>query len=127
MIISSSLLTYFQQVYIINLPERSDRRNEINEQLNLIGLSLEHEKINLFKAIRPQDAGEFESIGARGCFLSHLNVLKHAKSKAYDRILIIEDDLNFSHDFSNKIDKTIEELSQNNWQIFFWNAGLRYR
>ncbi len=121
---ANSLSDYFQQIYIINLPERKDRRDEMEDQLNLIGLSLNHPKINLFEATRPLNAGEFESIGAKGCYMSHLRVLQDAKAKKLSRILIIEDDLNFSKDFLNKIDKTIEHLSQNDWNLYYGSYVL---
>lgn len=121
----TSLSDYFQQIYIINLPERTDRRDEMEEQLNLIGLSLTHPKVNLFAATRPHDAGEFESIGAKGCYMSHLRVLQDAKAKNLSRILILEDDLNFSNDFLNKIDKTINELSHKNWSLYYGSYVLK--
>lgn len=122
---TSLLSDFFQQIYIINLPERTDRRDEMQEQLNLIGLSLQHPKVSLFAATRPQDAGEFESIGARGCYMSHLRVLQDAKAKNLSRILIIEDDLNFSKDFLTKIDKTIENLSQIDWKLYYGSYNLK--
>lgn len=125
MISTTSLSGFFQQIYIINLPERKDRRDEIKEQLALIGLSLNHHRVTLFSATKPSDAGEFESIGARGCFMSHLEVLRDAQSRKFSKILIIEDDLNFSKDFLKKIDETIEELSQLNWNLYYGSYVIK--
>lgn len=50
-------------------------------------------------ACRPHDAGGFPSIGSRGCFLSHLAVLEDASAKGFERILIVEDDVDFLKDF----------------------------
>src|SRR4051794_9290562 len=116
---TNSLIDYFDCIYIINLPERLDRRNEMEEQLNKINLSLAHPKIHLFSAIKPDSAGEFDSIGARGCFMSHLGILKHAKSCQYKRILLLEDDLNFTSNFTSRIDQVIGELGVYNWQLFY--------
>ncbi len=52
-----------------------------------------------FKAVLPPDAGDFPSIGARGCFLSHLEVLKMARACGAGRLILMEDDLNFSGEF----------------------------
>lgn len=117
---------YFQKIYIINLPERKDRRDEMEEQLALIGLSLNHPKIQLFEATRPSDAGEFESIGARGCFMSHLGVLRDARSKKLDRLLILEDDLNFSNDFLQRINDVLSQLEQSNWSIFYGGYNIQF-
>ena len=122
---TSLLSDYFQQIYIINLPERTDRRDEMQKQLTSIGLSLEHPKVNLFEATRPQDAGEFESIGAKGCFMSHLRVLQDAKEKKLSRILIVEDDLNFSKDFLKKIEATINNLKEIDWKLYYGSYVLQ--
>ncbi|PPC85407.1 MAG: LPS biosynthesis glycosyltransferase [Methylotenera sp.] len=113
------LTNYFDCIYIINLLERLDRRAEMEEQLNKINLSLTHPKIHLFSAVKPDSAGEFDSIGARGCFMSHLGILKHAKSHQYQKILVLEDDLNFTSDFSSRIDQVIDALSKHDWALFY--------
>ena len=120
-----SLSDYFQQIYIINLPARKDRRDEMQEQLSIIGLSLNHPKVTLFEAVRPSEAGEFDSIGIRGCYMSHLSVLIDAKSKKLSRILIIEDDLNFSNNFSKEIDKALSELTCHNWSLFYGSYVIK--
>jgi len=117
--VTSPLVDYFERIYIINLAERVDRRDEMEEQLNKINLSLAHPKIHLFSATKPDSAGEFESIGTRGCFMSHLGILKHVKSLQLNRILILEDDVNFTSDFSSRINQVINELSLHSWQLFY--------
>ncbi|MEF3075156.1 glycosyltransferase family 25 protein [Methylobacter sp. Wu1] len=118
------LTDYFQRIYIINLPYRTDRKREINAQLKKIGLSLEHPQIDLFPAVRPDDAGYFPSIGARGCFMSHLNILRDAKKRGLENVLIIEDDLDFSPDFNSRIDAAIVELTNSNWGVFYGGGRL---
>ncbi|MEX1060616.1 MAG: glycosyltransferase family 25 protein, partial [Methyloceanibacter sp.] len=61
-------------ISIINLEHRTDRRIAMQKQLSRIGWQAE-----FFAAIRPDIAADFPSIGARGCFLSHLAVLKNAR------------------------------------------------
>ncbi|HAX77040.1 MAG TPA: LPS biosynthesis glycosyltransferase, partial [Cyanobacteria bacterium UBA11372] len=53
----------------------------------------------MFPAIRPDDAGDFPSIGARGCFESHLAILKQALADRLSNVLIVEDDLKISQRF----------------------------
>ena len=121
----STLADYFDRIYIINLAERQDRRDEMSQQLSNIQLSLAHPKIHLFPAVRPGSPGEFDSIGARGCFLSHLEILKHAKSLQLNRILILEDDLNFSHDFNMRIGQALRELNSVSWELFYGGYHLQ--
>jgi glycosyl transferase, family 25 len=114
-----AFLDYFQRVYIINLPSRKDRKHEMQAQLEKIGLTLEHPQIELFSAIRPDSAGDFPSIGARGCFMSHLGILKDAQKRGLATILILEDDLDFAQDFQIRMPKILHELTQSTWGIFY--------
>jgi len=113
------VLDYFQQIYIINLPQRRDRRREMAEQLKAVGLSFRDPRVRLFEAVRPEDAGQFPSIGARGAFMSHLGVLKDAKAHQWQRILVFEDDLNFIPDFPNKIAPVVARLQLEDWSFFY--------
>lgn len=110
---------YFQRIYIINLPERTDRRQEMEAQLSSVGLGKTSSPVQFFQAIRPVDAGEFPTIGTRGCFLSHLGVLKDAMQHGFARILILEDDLNFSTDFKDRIQGVVDVLSEKPWGMFY--------
>ena len=65
------------ETFVINLPYRTDRRSEMQRELSRIGWNAQ-----FFPAIRPASAGSFSSIGAHGCFLSHLAVLKAARNSA---------------------------------------------
>jgi hypothetical protein len=112
-------LEYFQQIYIINLPQRRDRRREMAQQLKAVGMSFRDPCVRLFEAVRPDDSGPFPSIGARGAFLSHLGVLKDARDKNLSRILIFEDDLNFVPGFSSKIAAVVAALEREDWSFFY--------
>jgi GR25 family glycosyltransferase involved in LPS biosynthesis len=72
------------KIMYINLNKRTDRRNEIEQELNNFGLEYDR-----FEAI------ETPNFGAIGCFKSHLSVLKLAKERNYQNILILEDDFIF--------------------------------
>lgn len=99
------------QIYIINLDERSDRFEKIKASLKKIGI----ENFERFSAIRPKIEnlqyhdyryfdyswlpyfGDMDQMirytqGAMGCKLSTVEVVKQAAQKNYSRILIFEDD-----------------------------------
>jgi glycosyl transferase family 25 len=118
-------LEYFQQVYIINLPHRHDRRREMAEQFNRIGLSFDSPGVRLFQALRPETSDGFPSIGARGCFLSHLAVLRDACEQGFERILILEDDVNFADNFIVRMGKVKAELQHADWSIFYGGYAMR--
>ena len=110
---------YFDKVFIINLPSRADRRREMGQQLRLIGLGLEAPIIELFPAVRPGDRGEFDSVGARGCFMSHRSVLQKAAEMGYSRIVILEDDVNFISGFPHYLSGVVESLASQHWDLFY--------
>jgi GR25 family glycosyltransferase involved in LPS biosynthesis len=74
----------FEHIFYINLEHRTDRREQIENELNKMELSYER-----FPAIYTK------GIGIHGCGLSHLSVLKLAKERNYSSVLIFEDDFMF--------------------------------
>lgn len=116
---SSYLLDFFDKTYIINLPERLDRRKDMEFQLRRLGGDEALERVCFFPAIKPVDKGDFPSIGARGCFMSHLEVLRDAKHHNLKRILIMEDDLSFSRFLLDKEDLVVKELQETNWDFAY--------
>ena len=88
-----SLIDHFERIYIVNLPERADRRQEMDRELQRIGLRMDGRRVRCFGAIRPDDAGDFPSVGARGCFLSHLAILEESIRDGLANVLVLEDDL----------------------------------
>lgn len=82
------------KIIFINLNKRSDRREHIENQLTNYNLPFER-----FEAIETTGTtqkyyGTFNT-GIIGCGISHLNVLKIAKDRGYENILIFEDDFEF--------------------------------
>lgn len=67
----------------INLDRRTDRRTQFEADAARLGLSVER-----FPAIA-------HSTPAIGCTLSHINALKLARDRGYERVCIFEDDFEF--------------------------------
>jgi GR25 family glycosyltransferase involved in LPS biosynthesis len=101
-------------ILVINLEHRRDRRFAMERQLSRIGW---HAKF--FPAIRPRDAAGFPSIGARGCFLSHLAALRSARDVGVQRLVILEDDVNFAPDFTEQWELVMSGLETREWSIFY--------
>lgn len=91
----------FDHIFYINLDHRSDRRSEIERELEAMGLASISER---FSAIR------HETIGGVGCGRSHVEVLKLAKERGYKDILVLEDDFMFTVDKS-EFEQGIERIS----------------
>jgi hypothetical protein len=100
--------------YVISLPHRADRQKAMRRELSRIGWEAE-----FFPAVRPDHAAGFPSIGARGCFLSHLAVLKQAMQDGADRLIILEDDLSFVRDFSTRWPTVLAKLEAKIWDVFY--------
>lgn len=111
---------FFERVYVVNLPERTDRRKLIVAELEKVGLPLTPDQVEIFPAIRPDSAGDFPSIGARGCFLSHLAILKQARQDRLSNVLIVEDDLAISEEFQHQEASLIEQLQQTDWGFVYF-------
>ncbi|SHG77185.1 hypothetical protein [Cognatishimia maritima] len=114
-----ALLSLFDMIYVLNLPERRDRRMQMAQQLARVGLSLEHPKITLFPACKPREAGEFPTIGTRGCFESYLAILTDALAAGHDRFLVIEDDADFARGFEAQMPEAAAFLSGKNWGLVY--------
>lgn len=72
-----------KHAFYINLDTRPDRKQHVERQMSIIGINAER-----FKAIKLPN-------GALGCSMSHLNILETARSKNWEHVLIIEDDIKF--------------------------------
>ena len=85
----------------------------MESQLQQIGWSA-----HFSHSVKPTDVEGFPSLGARGCFLSHLEALKRGE-RTGDHVLIMEDDLNFIPDFSRHWQTAIDFLDRTDWAIFY--------
>jgi glycosyl transferase family 25 len=115
------------KIIYINLNKRTDRRTHIENELNNYNLPFER-----FEAIETTGTiqkyyGNFNT-GIIGCGMSHLNVLKIAKDRGYENILIFEDDFEFLISkeefeeqlelfFNSNIDYNVCMLSYSNQKI----------
>lgn len=86
------------KVIYINLNKRTDRKEDIVKELDSFNLDYER-----FEAI------ETPGFGTVGCGLSHLSVLKIAKERKYENILILEDDFTFLVS-KEEFEKNLEEF-----------------
>jgi hypothetical protein len=101
-------------IFVINLESRVDRRIAMQKQLERIGW-----RARFFPAVRPENAAGFPSIGARGCFMSHLAVLKTAQDENAGQVVIVEDDVDFVPDFAEQWRSSVAELETKKWSIFY--------
>lgn len=107
----------FDEVRIISLIDRSDRRREMTAQLQRLGGMPANS--SFFDAVRPTSPAEFPSIGARGCFESHLAVLREARDSGVKSLLVLEDDLDFTREGRRRIGPSLAQLAEAEWSFFY--------
>jgi len=96
------------KIFYINLDKRTDRRYEIEEELNNMELPYER-----FPAI-------YHKQGNVGCGYSHLSILKIARDRGYKNVLIFEDDFTFLVS-KDELEMYLEKLFDNfdNFDVCF--------
>ena len=97
-----------QHVLYINLQEREDRKQHVEEQLRLVGF----QNPERFDAV-------VMDIGAIGCSMSHLRCLETAREQNWDHVLICEDDVLFLNPelFTQQMNTFLE--NHDHWDVVF--------
>lgn len=119
------LLDYFDHVYVINLKERVDRRKLAQRELRKLGADDRSDKVTFFSAVKPAAAGGFISPAVRGCFDSHLAVLKEAQARRYEKILIAEDDFLWSPPRIFEENDLVAALQNADWDLVWLGHSLK--
>jgi glycosyl transferase, family 25 len=114
-----ALLDTFAAIRIINLKSRKDRRREMASEFARLGLTIDGRKIRFHTASRFDCAHPFPTVGARGCFHSHLAVLEEAKLNGFENVLILEDDCDFVGSIEAALAYALIALREKDWQLFF--------
>lgn len=127
-------MKHIDKIYIINLRNRTDRWELCEQQLQQYNITnykrFDAIKPNL-KSINPIEysknnlkRGKPYIIGALGCKLSHLNIIKEAREKQYDKILILEDDFLLTNNFIDKFETVMKDIDVNNISINMLYLGF---
>ena len=114
------VIAEFDRAYIINLRDRLDRRQEVKDEFGKIGLTIPNEQVRLYTATRPTHRGNFHSLGARGAFSSHRNVLELAAKDKLQNVLVFEDDVSFRDVGDDCITQIIACLSDKDWDLIYF-------
>lgn len=113
------LREFFDRTYVINLPERTDRRRAITRELADFEMPLSPGAVEIFGAIRPTATDGFPTVGALGAFLSHMGVIRRARDLRLSNVLVLEDDLALSPRLRRIEDDLVEQLKRTEWGLVF--------
>jgi len=119
-----TFLDFFDQVRIINLTSRADRRQETESEFSAQGFPSPSARGQFFPAIAPVDAAGFPNRGVRGCYLSHLAILREARNAGANRVLVLEDDIAFSRDIAHWGSQAVALLADRAWDIAYFGHAL---
>jgi glycosyl transferase family 25 len=122
--VAERLFRSFDRIYVINLPDRADRRREMAGELARLGTGFDDPRVRLFEAVRPADSGPFRSIGARGAFLSQLGVLRAAHAAGERRILMLEDDCDMVRAVADRLPPLLDRLDAEGFAFFYGGHEL---
>ena len=104
----------FDKIYIINLKHRTDRWDQIVHEFKKHNISMQNvirwDAVNGKNMSNDEIAQNTETFcryfcnkGTVGCFLSHRGVWADVAKHGYRKVLILEDDIEFSDDFVQKM------------------------
>jgi GR25 family glycosyltransferase involved in LPS biosynthesis len=136
------VLDFFGDTYYINLDHRVDRREKFEKDSYELGV-----KAKRFSAIRPKLEDIPDSImqvfnhnhpndsperahhlqillGEVGCSLSHRAVVKEAKDRGLNNVLIFEDDCKFLPEWKSEIEKVTSDLNTIEWDLIYFGGNL---
>lgn len=133
----NKILNFVNKIYIINLDERKDRLTHTIKELNYYQVK----NFQRFSAIKPNfdniDSKLYEKysdylsdnkkqyiVGATGCKLSHLSIIKDALKNNYENILIFEDDITFIDNFTIYLNDFISKVSTMNWDMLYLGGNV---
>ncbi len=128
---------FFDKIFIVNLDERKDRWDEIQKELNKFGVTnierysaikpdVSDIPINFYnKLVSPWKQSPKYIQGCMGCKMSHYNIVKLARERNYNKILILEDDMQFIHDKEENIKELNTAITNvpNNWHLLYLSGN----
>lgn len=114
----SNPFDYFDEIYCINLDHRTDRWQHAQEEFSKVDIL---DRVQRFSAIREDD-------GRLGIIKSNLAIIKIAKEKNLNNVLIFEDDFKFI--VPNPLDVlelSLSQLGKMNWSLFYLGANTHQK
>ncbi|XP_059200798.1 procollagen galactosyltransferase 2 [Centropristis striata] len=123
----------FDEIFLINLRRRSDRRDRMLRSLIVLGINatlteavdgkalnssqLQAMGIDMLPGYKDPYSERVLTRGEIGCFLSHWNIWKQVVQQELQQVLVLEDDVRFEPRFCSRLVAIMENVQR---------AGLEY-
>jgi glycosyl transferase, family 25 len=114
-----SIFDIFSRKSIINLATRPDRRRRNEAQFSKFGTAPSEAGFVYFDARRFSDRGLFVNSGVRGCFQSHLDLLRACQASG-EPALICEDDVSFNMKALVSHKGLSRKIMESRWDIIYF-------
>jgi len=111
-------LGYFDAIYCINLDSARSRWADMKERFRKLGIDRRIRRFSAVETLRSHHIG---------CALSHRMIIEKAKRLGLESVLVLEDDAVFLEDTLDHLSRTIPELKQQQWQLFYLGGHRRGR
>ncbi|MCI4377920.1 hypothetical protein PGIGA_G00208690 [Pangasianodon gigas] len=127
----------FDEIYIINLMRRMDRRERMLRTLDVLGIEvtltdavdgkalnssqLQVLGIEMLPSYQDPYSGRVLTKGEIGCFLSHYNIWKQVVERKQRQVLMLEDDIRFEPNFKSRLNTITEDIRQKQlqWDLIY--------
>jgi hypothetical protein len=112
------VLGFFDEIRIINLPERTDRRRAVESELAALGLQELPGNMRFFDALRPpaRTAGEQ---GPNGALISHRELIREVLRTDAQSLLILEDDIFFRRPGDAAVNRILDAMRRTDWDVIY--------
>jgi hypothetical protein len=97
----------------------------MGRELRLARLTAAPGKVEFFPGIQPKEAAGYPSPAVRGCYLSHLGVLRAAEESGLGKVLVMEDDLTISRRFILEQESLVDQLRRQPWDFVYFGHVLQ--
>ncbi|XP_060535220.1 glycosyltransferase 25 family member [Cylas formicarius] len=143
----------FDQIFMINLRRRTDRRKRMQYCFDVLGLDVStvdavdgralNESFLESIAFMPEFFDPYHKrpmkLGEIGCFLSHYHIWQDVVDKKYESVLVLEDDIRFEPFFRFNVQNVMDEVNRiADWDLVYfgrkrlqdqhepWHPGSNY-
>jgi len=128
--------TLSDRIFVINLKERIDRYERFTNEFTREGITnwerfdaIRYDpKIHGYESefnnfLKDHDKSEHYLKSAFGCMLSHYTIIKIAKERGYNNVIILEDDFIFTQGWKDNLNKCLADLEKMPWLFFYFHMG----
>lgn len=123
-----TLNSYFDKIFYINLARDTERNKNMVAQFARFGIT-NYERVAATELTELPDVVEYRNfnkrdqkylIGQLSCRATHINCMRVARQRGYQKVLILEDDVVFTEDPNQLL--TINHELQRDWDMLYFGG-----